>query len=162
MPEILDVNSLLANQYEPKRQYRWIIEINGIDAFTARTASRPKGSFGETVIDFINAKWFLAGKYTPDPIDITFNDPIAPSAAQKVRDWINLCYEAETGRAGYASFYKKDIKLKLLDGPGAVVEQWTMKGAWLQNIDFGPLDYSVEDPVQINCTMRYDRSFLEF
>lgn len=112
--EILEAQQLLADTFEPKRKFRWILAINGIDAFTAKTASRPQLVFDETVIDYINVKRYIAGKATPSPLNITLYDPIVPSAAQKVMEWIRLCFENVTGRMGYAQFYKKQINLKLL------------------------------------------------
>jgi hypothetical protein len=162
MAEVIDVNQMLAKTYEPKRQFRWILEVDGLDSFVMQSTSRPKGNFGEVQMDWLNDRWWLAGKWTWDPMDLVLRDPIAPSAAQKVMDWVRLCYEHETGRAGYAAFYKKDIVLKLLDGPGAVVERWVIKGAWLQNIDMGSLSYTEDAPTEITCTMRYDKATLEY
>lgn len=161
--EILDTTTMLANSYEIKRSYRWLLEIDGIDAFTLVSTSRPKGTFGEIEIDWLNSKRFEAGKWTWSEMEITLNDPIAPSAAQKVMDWVRLCYEHETGRAGYSAFYKKDIRLKLLDGPGAVVEQWLIKSAWIKGLsDMGTLDYKAEEPVKITCALRFDSAILQF
>jgi site-specific DNA-cytosine methylase len=38
-------------------------------------------------------------------------------------NWVRLAYEVITGRGGYASMYKKDWSLKMLDPQGAVIEQ---------------------------------------
>ncbi len=160
--EILTESDLLAKAYEPKRKFRWIVAVDGIDAFAAKTSSRPQMVFDETVIDYINVKTFFAGKATPSPMPITLNDPIAPSAAQKVMEWIRLAFESTTGRMGYASFYKKDLELKLLSPVGEVVEKWTISGAWVQDSNFGELDYSSSDPVEINLILRYDRAVLDF
>ena len=162
MAETLEVNNLLASTFEPLRQFRFIISINGIDAFTAKAASRPQLTFGEIVIDYINQKRWLAGKGTWAPMALTLYDPIVPSAAQKVYDWIRLCWESTTGRAGYAVMYKKNITLKLLDPVGAVVQQWNMEGAWVQDANANTLDYSVDDACTIDMTIRYDNCVLEF
>jgi len=127
MAEILENQQMLSDTYEPKRKYRWILAIDGIDAFTAKTASRPQFSFGETWIDYINTKRCIAGKMTPGPLNITLYDPIVPSASQKVMDWVRLCYEQITGRAGYAQMYKRSFNLKLLDPVGAVIEDWLLE-----------------------------------
>ena len=62
MAETLDVAQMLANTYEPKRKFLWFLEIDGIDAFTAKTAARPKKTHEKIVIDWINQKRHLAGK----------------------------------------------------------------------------------------------------
>ena len=122
MAEVLSVQQMLADGYEPKKKHRWIIAINGIDAFTAKSATRPQVVFDETVIDYINQKRYLSGKGTWQALNLTLYDPIVPSASQKVMEWIRLNWENVTGRMGYAQFYKKTINLKLLDPVGAVVE----------------------------------------
>lgn len=162
MAETLDTAHLLANSFEPKRKFRWILQIDGVDAFVMKTAARPQKTFEETVIDFINTKRYVAGKMAWNPIQVTMHDPIAPSAAQKVEEWARLCYEPLTGRMGYASFYKKDITLKLLDPQGTVIELWDLTGAWLQDVNFGDLDYASSDNVEISATLRFDNATLQF
>ena len=160
MAEVLDVQQMMADTFEPKRKFRWVIAINGIDAFTAKVTARPQITFDETVIDYMNVKRYLSGKGTWQPMPLTLYDPIVPSAAQKVTEWIRLNFENVTGRMGYAQFYKKTINLKLLDGVGAVVEDWELQGVWIQDANYGDLDYAVSDPTEIALTLRYDQAIL--
>lgn len=162
MAEILEFQQMMANTYEPKRKFRWILAINGIDAFTAKTSSRPQVTFDETVIDYINVKRYLAGKATWAPLNMSLHDPIVPSASQKVMEWIRLCFENVTGRMGYAQFYKKTINLKLLDPVGAVVEDWEIQGCWIQDGNFNDLDYTDSEPVDISLVLRFDQAVLQF
>lgn len=162
MPETLATAQLLANTYEPKRKFRWILQIDGIDAFVLKTAARPQAVFEETVIDYINTKRYVSGKMAWNPIAVTMHDPIAPSAAQKIMDWVRVNYEPLTGRMGYAAFYKKDITLKLLDPQGTVVELWDLTGAWPQDINWGDLDYATSDNVEISFSLRFDNATLQF
>lgn len=162
MAEILETNTMLANTFEPKRKFRWTIEIDGIDAFTLKTAARPQKTFEETVVDYINTKRYLAGKMAYSPLNITLQDPIAPSAAQKVMQWVRLAYEVITGRSGYATQYKKDITLKMLDPQGAVIEQWDLKGAWIQDTNFGDLDYASSDNAEVAIVVRFDAAIHQF
>lgn len=162
MAEIIDTVYMLANTFEPKRKFRWILQIDGIDAFTLKTAARPQATFEESVIDYINTKRYLAGKMAWNPISITLQDPIAPSAAQKVMDWVRLNYEPLVGRAGYATMYKKDFSLKMLDPQGAVAELWDITGAWPMDINFGELDYASSDTMEIQCQIRFDNATLIF
>lgn len=162
MAEILETTQMLANTYEPKRKFRWTMEIEGIDAFTLKTGARPQMTFEETVIDYINTKRYVAGKMAYSPISITLQDPIAPSAAQKAMQWVRLSYEVITGRGGYASMYKKDFSLKMLDPQGAVIEQWDIKGAWIQDLNAGELDYASSDNAEITLMIRYDSAVHQF
>ena len=162
MAEVLEVQQLLADTYEPKRKFRWIMSINGIDAFTLKTATRPQITFEETVIDYVNMKRYLAGKPAWQQMNLTLYDPIVPSAAQKVMEWVRLAFENVTGRMGYAQFYQKTINLKMLDPVGAVVEDWELQNSWIVDANFNDLDYAVSDPVDINLTLRYNQALLLF
>ena len=162
MPETLDVTQMIPNKFEPKRNNLWVLAIEGIDAFLIKTAKRPTISFIEQTIEFMNSKRYLAGKADLGTLDVTLHDPIAPSGAQQVMEWIRTHYESVSGRAGYADFYKRDIQLKLVDPIGTVVEYWDIKGAFLTNIDFGSLDYGSDDPAEISLSIRYDNVVLQY
>lgn len=162
MAETLSTSQMLSNTYEPKRKFRWILQIDGIDGYVLKTGARPQITAEESVVDYINTKRYLSGKLAWNPIQVTMNDPIAPSAAQKIMDWVRLNYEMQTGRMGYASFYKKDITLKLLDPQGTVVELWDLTGAWPQDVNWGDLDYASSDLVEISFALRFDNATLQF
>lgn len=160
--ETLDVTSMLPNKFEPKRKSRWVLMIEGVDAYIMKTAKRPTVNTEETPITFINATRYLAGKTTFDTLTVTLHDPIAPSGAQQVMEWIRTCYESVSGRAGYADFYKRDIQLKLLDPVGTVVELWDIKGAFCTAVDFGELTYEGAELAEISLTIRFDNAILQF
>ena len=162
MAETLSVTEMIPNKFEPKRKNRWVFAIEGIDAFILKTASRPSFTIGEQEINFINAKRYVAGKMTFDTMSVTLHDPIAPSGAQQVMEWIRTHYESVSGRAGYADFYKRDCQLKMLDPVGTVVELWDIKGAFLTNANFGDLSYDAEDPADISLSIRFDNCVLQY
>jgi hypothetical protein len=162
MAEILTVEQMLPNKFEPKRKFRWLLAVEGIDAFIIKTTARPQMTFEEITMDFINHRRYLAGKHTFNDLSVTLYDPIAPSGAQQVMEWIRLNFEAVSGRSGYADFYKRDIQLKLLDPVGTVVELWDIKGAWCKDINFGDLDYTNNDATDITMTIRYDLCVLQY
>ena len=83
------------------------------------------------------------------PLEITLYDPIVPSATQQVIEWIRLHHESVTGRDGYSDFYKKNITFNVLDPVGDVVEEWELKGAYIQSANFGDLAFDSSDPVEI-------------
>jgi hypothetical protein len=96
-------------------------------------------------------------------VEITLYDPIVPSGAQAVMDWVRTSHESITGRDGYADFYKKDIQCYLLGPVGDKIEQWTLKGAFINNAVFNDLDWAnATDPVEITLTLSYDYAVLEY
>jgi peptide chain release factor 1 len=51
---------------------------------------------------------------------MTLFDPITPSGAQAVMEWVRLHHESVTGRDGYSDMYKKDLRIDVYrsSGPG--------------------------------------------
>ncbi len=162
MAETLSVGDMLPNKFEPKRKFRWVFAIEGIDAFLMKSAARPSVSVGETTIEYINRRRYLAGKLSYEALSVTLYDPIAPSGAQQVMEWIRTHSETVSGRAGYADFYKRDCQLKMLDPVGSVVELWDLKGCFLTAANFGDLDYGTEDATEIALTIRFDNCVLQY
>ena len=109
MAEILEFDKMFYTNFEPKMKNRYVMEIDSIPSYLVKAANRPTIQFETIALDHINVKRKLQGKADWQDITITLYDPIVPSAAQKVMDWIRLGHESITGRRGYADFYKKDI-----------------------------------------------------
>ena len=162
MAETLSVTDMLPNKFEPKRKFRWVFAIEGIDSFLIKTTSRPTFTTTEQEIPYINSTRYLAGKTKFETLSVTLHDPIAPSGAQQVMEWVRTHFESVSGRAGYADFYKRDCQLKLLDPVGTVVELWDVKGAFITSAGYGDLDYGTEDPVEISLTLRFDNCVLQY
>ena len=163
MAETLSVAEMLPNKFEPKRKFRWIFAIEGVDAFLMKSAARPSISTGEKPIPFINHTRYVTGRTTFGDMSVTLYDPIAPSGAQQVMEWVRTHFESVSGRSGYADFYKRDCQLKMLDPVGTVVELWDIKGAFITAADFGSdLSYDSDDPSEISLTLRYDNAVLQY
>ena len=160
--ETLDVTSMLPNVFEPKRKNRWVLMIEGIDSYILKTAQRPTYTTEEIELPFINSRRYLAGATKFETMTVTLHDPIAPSGAQQVMEWIRLHFESISGRAGYADMYKRDVQLKLLDPVGSVIELWDVKGAFITNAAFGDLSYEDNTLCEISLTLRYDNVALQF
>ena len=162
MPEILEFDKMFYKNFEPKLGNRFIMEINGIESYIIKTANRPTVTSEVVELDHINVKRKIKGKTTWDDVTITLYDPIVPSGAQQVMEWVRSSHESLTGRDGYAAFYKKDITFYLLGPVGDKIEQWTLKGAWINSANFGEMDWASNDPVSIELTLSYDYAILEY
>jgi len=162
MAEILEFDKMFYTNFEPKMKNRYVMEIDTIPSYLVKAMNRPTIQFETIALDHINVKRKLQGKGDWQDITITLYDPIVPSAAQKVMDWIRLGHESITGRRGYADFYKKDITFYLLGPVGDKIEQWTLKGAFIQQANFGELDFTSNEVATIELTLAYDYAILEF
>ena len=138
------------------------MDIDGIPAYTIKTAQRPQITFEEVALEHMNITKYVKGKGRWQQLQITLYDPIVPSAASAVIEWIRLHHESATGRDGYSDFYKKNINFQVLGPVGDIIEKWTLNGAFIADASFGDLDFSSSDPVEITLTLRYDYAILEF
>jgi len=163
MAETLSVTDMLPNKFEPKRGYRWVLAIEGIDSFLVNSTKRPDAQIGKSTINWINSYRNISnGKVVWGNISVELHDPIAPSGAQQVMEWIRTHMESVSGRAGYADFYKRDLQLKMLDPIGTVIELWDIKGAFISSATFGNLSYGSDDMLKVSLTLEVDNCVLQF
>lgn len=162
MADLLNPNEMMFQNWEPKVSNRFILSVEGIPSFLIKASARPQVSFGDIVIDHMNVKRKLKGKAEWADISMTLYDPIVPSGAQAVIEWIRLSHESVTGRDGYADFYKKDVTIDVLGPVGDKVEQWVLKGAFISSANFGTLDWATDGIVNIEVTLKYDYCILNY
>ena len=162
MAEVLGFDKIFYTNFEPKLAQRFVMEVDGIPSFMIKAAQRPKYSSESIVLDHINVKRKIKGKSNWDDVTVTLYDPIVPSGAQSVMEWVRTSHESITGRDGYADFYKKNIDIYALGPVGDKIENWKLVGAFIQSVDFGDMDWSSNDPVNITLTLSVDYCVLEY
>ena len=162
MANLLENDKMFYTPYEPKVQNRFILQIDGIPTFIMKKVSRPQIECGEVVLDHINIIRKVKGKCKWGDITMTLYDPIVPSGAQAVMEWVRTQHESVTGRDGYADFYKKDFDIFVLGPVGDKIENWKVKGAYVKTATFGDLDWSTETQVEIQLTLAVDYCVLEY
>ena len=151
-----------AYNWEPKKQHQFIMSMAGIPAYLIKTAAKPTISNGEITLDHINVQRYVKGKSVWNTMAITLYDPIEPSAAGAVIEWVRLHHESVTGRDGYSDMYKKNIQLQQLSPLGEIIEEWNLIGAFITEANFGALDWSAEEVVMIDLTLRFDYAKLAY
>jgi len=151
--------------YEPKRKNRFILTFDsslGINSWFVESTTRPQITINPVEIPFLNTSTYVAGRFNWNTINVTFRDPIGPSAAQALMEWVRLHAESVTGRMGYAAGYKKNIFLEMLDPTGVAVEKWILQGTFLTDVNFDSLGYSDDNLATITATLRPDRCVLVY
>ena len=163
MANLIDPTELMFTAFEPKVTNRFVFYVDGIPSYLIRKAARPKLVNNETEIKHINNSRFIKGRSNWDAITVELYDPIVPSGAQAVMEWARLHHESVTGRNGYADFYKKDVDIYMLGPVGDKIENWKLKGAFIQSANFGSLEWaSATDVAEITLTLSYDYAILEY
>ena len=163
MAELLDPTEIFYTAYEPKMANRFIMYIEGIPAYLIKAASRPSIDQGEVILDHINVERKLKGKSRWQDVTVTLYDPVVPSGAQAVMEWVRLHHESVTGRDGYSDFYKKDLTIDVLGPVGDVVSEWIIKGAFIKDGSFADMNWDTDNEAQnIDLTIGIDYCVLNF
>ena len=149
--------------YEPKKKNRFILRFPsdlGINEWYVQSAARPKIDITSNPIKFLNTETYVAGSFKWNPISVKLLDPIGPSAAQAMMEWIRTIAESVTGRMGYAAGYKRNVDLEMLDPTGVVIEKWKLQGCFLTKVDFQAVNYAQDGLQTIQASLRPDRCIL--
>ena len=160
---VLDPNEIFFTAFEPKQANRFIMYVDGIPSYMIKEFGEVKITQEKVTLNHINVERKVKGKSKWADVSMKLYDPITPSGAQAVMEWVRLHHESVTGRDGYADFYKKDITINVLGPVGDKVEEWTGKGAFITEADFGTLDWTATNAYnEIAMSIQCDYWILQF
>ena len=160
---VLDPNEIFFTAFEPKQANRFILYMDGIPSFMIKGMSAVTLAQGVVTLNHINVERKVKGKSTWQNMTMTLFDPITPSGAQAVMEWIRLHHESVTGRDGYSDFYKKDLTIDVLGPVGDIVSEWILKGAFVVNTNFGEYNWdTVDTAVNLSVELSIDYAVLNF
>jgi len=145
---VLDSNEIFFTAFEPKQQNRFMLNMAGVPAYMVKSLSAIGLTQNKITIHYINVLRNIKGKTIWNDLTMTLYDPITPSGAQAVMEWVRLGHESVTGRDGYSDFYKKDLTLNVLGPVGDIVSEWVLKGAIITTAEFGEYNYDNTEAVQ--------------
>jgi len=162
MANLVAEQELFFKAFEPKMANRFILYADGLPAYVVKGVARPSLTQDAKVLNHINVQRYVKGRTVWGAISMTLFDPIVPSSAQSVMEWVRLHHESVTGRDGYADFYKKDITINVLGPVGDKVEEWILKGCMITQATFGELSFDTDDPMQVEVTVQPDLCILNY
>ena len=162
MANLVNEQELFFKAFEPKMANRFILYADGLPAYVVKGIARPTLSQDAKVLNHINVQRYVKGRTVWGAMQMTLFDPIVPSSAQSVMEWVRLHHESVTGRDGYADFYKKDLTINLLGPVGDKVEEWILKGCMITQANFGELSFDSDDPMEVQVTVQPDLCILNY
>lgn len=165
-------DSAVGTTLMPKLQYRFRVTFENLggtgstDEVTQNviSAGRPSLTHDEVIVDSYNSKIYLAGKHTWDPVTITFRDDMASNVIKKLGNQLNKQVDhADQGAAISGNAYKFTVNIETLDGSNggskpAVFDKWVLQGCYIQQLQYGELNYATSEMVQVQITLRYDNA----
>ena len=160
---IIDANEMFFTAFEPKQANRFILYADGIPTWMIKGVSAVSLTQGEVILNHINVLRKVKGKTVWGDVTMTLHDPISPSGAQVIMEWVRLSHESVTGRDGYSDFYKKDLVINALGPVGDVVAEWVLKGAFVKDANFGEYNWDTENTaINITMTLAIDYAVLNY
>jgi hypothetical protein len=160
---ILDPNEIFFTAFEPKQPNRFIMFIDGFPSFMVKGVGAVSLTQGSVKLNHMNVSRYVKGKTEWNTIQFTLFDPVTPSGAQAVMEWVRLHHESVTGRDGYSDFYKKDLTFNVIGPVGDVISEWIIKGALITEANFGDYNFDTTDAaVELTMTVQPDYCVLNF
>ena len=170
---------------EPRRQHRFLLNFPNLSTlaggdirYLAKTVTKPSYTIGETEHKFLGNTYYYPGAVTWDAVSATLVNAVEP-------DGNELLYRALYG-AGYFDPGDQDaffdgggepggpgpgpgtpnkasalatlgaVEIVELNGFGQDIGTWKLNNPFITNAKFGDLDYSGEELLNIELTIRYD------
>jgi hypothetical protein len=153
----------------PKLKYRFRVTLLGfgVSAATELTkqvsdVTRPKVSFEEMTLDVYNSKVYLAGKHTFETVQLTLRDDASGEVQKLVGQQIQKQFDfLEQASARSGIDYKFTTRVEVLDGGNAqlaptTLETFELYGCFVQNVDYGDLNYGTNEAATVALTIRFD------
>ena len=160
---VINPNEIFYTAFEPKQANRFILYMDGMPSYIIKGVSAVTLNQGIVTLNHINVERKVKGKSVWQDVTMTLFDPITPSGAQAVMEWVRLHHESVTGRDGYSDFYKKDLTFNVLGPVGDVVSEWIIKGALITEASFGDYNWDNTDATQeLTMTVQPDYCVLNF
>ena len=160
---VLNPNEIFFTAFEPKQANRFVLYMDGVPSYLVKAVSAVTLAQGVVTLNHINVERKVKGKSTWQNVTMTLFDPVTPSGAQAVMEWVRLHHESVTGRDGYSDFYKKDLTIDVLGPVGDIVSEWVLKGAFVTNTNFGEYNWdTVDTAINLQVEMSIDYAVLNF
>lgn len=156
----------------PKLKYRFRASFENFGVSADRVEltkqvidiKRPSVSFSPITLDVYNSKVYLQGKPEWAETSINLRDDAGGNVARLVGEQIQKQFDfLEQASAVSGADYKFILRYEVLDGGNGaatpnVLETWELYGCFISNADYGDMNYSSNDPVQIALNIRYDNA----
>tara|TARA_R110000782_G_scaffold14434_3_gene43041 strand:+ start:1478 stop:2044 length:567 start_codon:yes stop_codon:yes gene_type:complete len=161
------------NNVEPKRNFRFKVQITGLTkagadtdvVWWAKTVTTPSFDVSEVEHNYLDNKFYFPGRVSWNEVSMTLVDPISVDAVAVTNQLlVNSGYSVKANTNNLSTMSKKksttagieQITIEILDAEGTSIETWTLKQPFIKSAKYGDLDYSSDDLRTVEMTVRYD------
>ena len=156
----------------PKLKFRFRVSFENFGVSNPKTEltkqvmtfARPQLTFDPVEIPVYNSRVYIAGRPTWNAVTTSLRDDAGGNVTRLVGEQLQKQFDfMEQASASSGIDYKFITKLEMLDGANGniepvVLETWEMYGCYLQNANYGDLNYATNDPATIAMTIAFDNA----
>ena len=161
---------------DPKRKFRFTVEIQGINAaqggaaiWYAKTVSKPSFQIAAAEHKYLNHTFYYPGSVSWQDVSLTLVDPVDPDMAATLSEMIEVAgYSPPTDSNSLTSMSKAKaagalgtVIITQIDSDGAPLETWTLWNSFITELKYGDLEYGGDDLTEVSVTLKYDLARLE-
>lgn len=148
----------------PLLSFRFKVIFSILDnvTFYGKSITLPAAENNPITIEYGNTYMKVKGKTRWNDVTMTcyaYED----MTHNELFDWLHVIHQKiDEGKDFYADEYKKDIQIQLISPrEDRVVGTWKLIGAFINNVNFGALDWTTEEVIQPEVTIAYDYAMYE-
>lgn len=160
---------------EPKRKYRFLVQITGTKEvgalWFAKGVNKPEISVEATEHMFLNHKFYYPGMVSWNEVSVTLVDPVSPDAARITAEMLEASGYAgpsqlkgaspQTNSKAKSTGAVGDVVITVIDSEGDELEKWTLKNAFIIKVGYGELEYGDDALSEVSIDFRYDWAELQ-
>lgn len=153
--------------FEPQRSYDFTVELyNVVGAATISLALKsaffPNGQSGVIDIRYFGESRKVAGPLSFPNGNITCHDYVDQNVAGLLLAWRQLVHDVASNVQGYASAYKSQGAIILLDPAGENERVFLLNGVWPASVTGSGLDYDSSEKFELTIDLVYDSAVPSF
>jgi|TARA_Y100000034_G_C6771985_1_gene344424 hypothetical protein len=165
-----------ATLQDPKRKFRFTVEIQGIQSaqggatlWYAKTCAKPSFQIASQEHKYLNHTFWYPGAVTWQDIAMTLVDPVDPDMTATLSDIVvQSGYSPPTDANSLSTMSKAkaagalgSVIITQIDHDGNPLETWTLWNAFLTEVKYGDLAYGDDALVEMSLTLKYDWARVE-
>ena len=154
--------------FEPQRVFNWVLVIPGLEdtdliRLSVEKVQMPGLSTAVMQMRYMNENVKVSGGASVGANSVTCRDFIDRPTFKVLNTWMEQVHDPKTGNIGYASDYKKQGTIQLVDTKGNVIKTVIAKGMWPSNMSFSELNYETDSgQIKITLTLQVDKYEIQF
>jgi hypothetical protein len=154
-------SSAFLGRQEPVFQWAFYVLIDKIGPLYlyVATAALPSVTWETAESAFFSTTRKYASRFTMNEMSVTIKDYVTSATAAQVWNWWLLVGNPQAGDVNSPATYKSDGELWSCNGRGEPVDKWKLEDCFPSAVEFGDLDYSGTDIIQINVTVTIDMAY---